>query len=119
MAATGPSDGRLSPDGIRMDRQAIQRAITSLAALPFPLSPDDSDLGDWIVDLLEADTHYAGLAQSALAGAAFVHPPERDLNELAEWLEEIRVPTSSDQEILDACRTYFTALSAVHTALRS
>jgi hypothetical protein len=50
----------------------------------FPQSPVDPDLGDWIMDLLEADTYYAGLAQSALAGTPFNRPPEDSLAELAD-----------------------------------
>lgn len=102
-----------------MYRQALQDAAATLRDLPFPPSPVDPDLGDWIMDLLEADTYYAGLAQSALAGVPFDRPPENSLVELAEWLDELRVPTSSDEAILDSCRTYFAALSALHEALRS
>lgn len=102
-----------------MDRQAIEDAAATLRDLPFPQPPVDPDLGDWIMDLLEADTYYAGLAQSALAGAPFSRPPESSLSELADWLDELRVPTPGDEEILDGCRTYFAALSALHEALRS
>lgn len=102
-----------------MDRHAIEAAAATLRDLPFPPPPADPDLGDWIMDLLEADTYYAGLAQSALAGAPFNRPPENGLVELAEWLDELRVPTPGDDAILDSCRTYFAALSALHEALRA
>lgn len=102
-----------------MDRQALQGAAVALRDLAFPPSPIDPDLGDWIMDLLEADTYDAGLAQSALSGAPFVRPPESSIDELSEWLGEIRVPSPGDEAILEACRTYFAALSALHEALRS
>jgi hypothetical protein len=102
-----------------MDRQALQDALTRLRDLPFPPSPVDSDLGDWIMDLLEADTYYVGLAQSALGDAPFNRPPEDGLAELSEWLNDLRVPRPGDEAILDACRSYFAALSAVHEAPRS
>lgn len=102
-----------------MDRLALQNAAATLRDLPFPTSPVDPDLGDWIMDLLEADGYYAGLAQSALAGAPFNRPSEDGLAELAEWLEELRVPTPGDEAILESCRAYFTALSNLHKALRS
>jgi hypothetical protein len=101
-----------------MDRQAVQDAAAALRELPFPPSPDDPDLGDWIMDLLEADTYYAGLAQSALSGARFERPPERSLVELAVWLDELRVATPGDEAILEGWRAYFAALSALHEASR-
>ena len=105
--------------GLIMNRQALQDAASRLGELPFPPSPVDPDLADWVMDLLEADTYYAGLAHSALAGARFDRPPEGGLSELADWLEELRVPTPGDEAILDNCRTYFAALRALHEALRS
>lgn len=102
-----------------MDRRALQDAAATLLGLPFPPSPVDPDLGDWIMDLFEADTYYAGLAQSALTCAPFSRPPEHSLTELAVWLEELRVSTPDDEAILDSCRAYFAALTALHEALRS
>ena len=103
----------------RMDRDILQQAAAAFVALPFPRSPVDPDLGDWIMDLLEADTYYAGLTDGALSGVAVDPPPESDLAELSRRLAEIRVAGPNDQEILDACRTYLSALSALHRSLRS
>lgn len=102
-----------------MDRQAVSQAFDRMRNLAFPVSPADPDLGDWIMDLLEADTYYAGIATSVLAGASFSRPPRAGLDELAEWLSELRVASPEDQSILDHCRDYFAALRALHEALQS
>jgi len=38
--------------------------------LPFPEPGDSEELADWIADLAEVDGYYAGLIDSALAGAS-------------------------------------------------
>ena len=102
-----------------MDRQAVSAALEALRGLAFPSSPEDPDLGDWIMDLLEADTYYAGTATSAVAGAPFNRPPRDGLDELADWLNELRVASPEDEVILDQCRSYFVALQALHEVLQS
>lgn len=102
-----------------MDRQAVSTALAALRGHAFPPPPEDPDLGDWIMDLLEADTYYAGTATSAIAGAPFHKPPRDGLDELADWLTEVRVASPEDQVILDQCRSYFVALQSLHEALQS
>lgn len=102
-----------------MDRQAVSTTLEALRGLSFPSSPEDPDLGDWIMDLLEADTYYAGTAASAVAGASFSRPSRDGLDELAEWLNELRVASPDDEVILDQCHSYFVALKALHEALQS
>lgn len=102
-----------------MDLKTVSDALDRLRQLTFPSSPDDPDLGEWIMDLLEADTHYAGTATSVVAGAPFTRPPRNGLDELTVWLHELRVASPEDQVILDQCHLYFEALQDLHEALRS
>lgn len=102
-----------------MDRQAVSAALEDLRGLAFPTSPADPDLGDWIMDLLEADSYYVGTATSVVSGAPFTRPPREGLDELADWLSELRVASPEDQAVLDHCQTYFAALQRLHEALQS
>ncbi len=102
-----------------MDHQTVSDALDRLRDLSFPVSPIDPDLGDWIMDLLEADAYYAGTATSVVAGAPFTKPPRDGLDELTAWLHELRVASPDDQLILDQCHTYLAALQYLHRALQS
>jgi hypothetical protein len=102
-----------------MNRESVSTALQELRCLAFPKPPSDPDLGDWIMDLLEADSYYAGTATAVVSGAPFTRPPRDGLDELAEWLSELRVASPEDQAILDDCHTYFAALQRLHEALQS
>jgi hypothetical protein len=100
-----------------MESHALAEALDHLKALPFPPEPDDPDIADWIVDLLEVDGHYAGLATTALAGGRIVPPDPGDLAELRGRLDALRAGTPADEAILSGCHGYLTALERVHACL--
>ena len=103
-----------------MDRNELAAAWESLKALPFPSSPQDHDLGDWLMDLLEVDGFYAGIAQSLVGGGRSpVMPRPDELVELAESLEHQRVALPEDEDILRQCHSYFAALERLHAVLLS
>jgi hypothetical protein len=102
-----------------MDHESVSAALQGLRGLDFPRSPADPDLGDWIMDLLEADAFYAGTAASVVAGSPFTRPPRDELDELTGWLSELRVPSPEDQVILDQCHAYLAGLRRLHQALQS
>ncbi|GAB3624997.1 hypothetical protein GCM10027418_30840 [Mariniluteicoccus endophyticus] len=105
--------------GLIMDIQRIEKTAAKLDRLPFPRPPVDDSLADWIMDLLDADGYYAGLAQSALYGGRVRRPPDGGLSDLRERLSHLVAHTSEDEKILDDCRIYFSALEDLEQALRS
>lgn len=102
-----------------VDREAVSRALEDLKASSFPPSPEDPDLGDWIMELLEIDGHYAGLATTVDGSGRATPPTAHELDDLRDWLGHVRVATPGDEEILAQCRSYFGALERLHAALRA
>lgn len=101
-----------------MDRKLVESAFDDLRLLAFPHPPEDPDLADWILELLELDGFYAGLATSVLGGSSRVAMPRRDeLDSLRTWLGELRVATDEDESILEHCRRYLHVLERLHDSL--
>ena len=112
------SGGLLGLIGTDMELQEVRSAFKLLERLQFPPPPNDLELGDWIMDLLELDGFYAGVATSLLAGNAPSHRPEKhELEDLKTSLENLRVIGEEDILILAQCRNYFQALARLHNAL--
>lgn len=102
-----------------VDRDAVSRALEALKAASFPRSPEDPDLGEWIMELLEIDGHYAGLAMTVVGSGRVTPPAAHELDDLRSWLDDVRVATPGDEEVLAQCRSYFRVLERLHAALRS
>lgn len=103
-----------------MDRAELDRVWAAFSDLQFPESPQDPDLGEWIMELLEIDGFYAGIATTVLGGGRSAFNPRPDeLTELGERLDKLRVATPDDETILGQCRTYFAVLKRLHEVLLS
>lgn len=101
-----------------MDRKIVESAFEDLRSLPFPSHPEHPDLEDWIMELLELDSFYAGIATSVVARSSPSTMPKRDeLDSLRAWLKELRVETDEDESILGHCRLYFQRLERLHDSL--
>jgi hypothetical protein len=101
-----------------MDRKIVESALDDLRSHVFPSPPEDPDLADWIMELLELDGFYAGIATSVVTGSSPPALPKRDeLDSLRAWLKELRAATEEDESILEHCRRYFQVLERLHDSL--
>jgi hypothetical protein len=87
-------------------------------ALSFPAHADSDELDSWLLDLLDTDAYYVGLASSLLAGARPVRMPSVDeLDGEWQFLAAFQPSSEHDRGVhQDAC-AYVTSLGALLTAM--
>jgi len=96
-----------------MDHSNLKQTFDVLVELPFPNGGENQALNDWISDLADVDSFYAGVASSLMTGETKTDKALPLLDDLFNKLEELHQEKVISQSRYGACRSYLEALQSL------
>lgn len=95
----------------------LKKLYSELKELKVPKFPKNEELGNWIEDLFEVDSYYAGLALSASEGEKISKKDLISIENLRQSLNSITVQNENDKKILKDCQIYFKKIEQLYQLL--
>lgn len=88
----------------------IEEKYDFFVKMAFPQFPESDELSDWVTQLAEIDSYYAGIASSFISHGEYYKVELHNVVELIESLEKIKVD-KEDQLIYSECKRYIEVLN--------
>lgn len=93
-----------------MDHSNLKQTFDVLVELPFPNGGENEALNDWISDLADVDSFYAGVASTLMTGETKTDKDLPLLDDLFNKLEELHQAKVISQSQYRVCHFYLDAL---------
>lgn len=94
-------------------KKELINLFEELKSKKFPNFPDNSELSDWIEDLILVDAEVAGYASTLLGGSKIDKRYIPTLFQEEKLLNSIKPQSSKELEIFNGCQEYLSLLKKI------
>jgi hypothetical protein len=100
------------------ERKILKNLYLEMRQMKIPAFPNNESISNFIENIIELDSYYAGLALTAVEGGRVLINDLYAMGELRNTLNSIQAYDDEDKKALDECGLYFKKIEEVDQLLR-